>query len=584
MSLNIPSVRAVKVLDPRLEINQSREYVALKGAQVNSWQQFNGTNINNSSVQITANPPNRNIAISRLVLKKYVFDISISGTNTNVAGTLLQSGYYAPRAYPISSVTSSEQMTINNDTITQAPLSQYWPALLRYHNPYDSRFGQMSLTPSMLDQFQLLEDGAQSVRNPLAGYENNSFENTRGGYVGLEILSNPLGGVGTFTATLRLTVYEPILISPFVYGCGSNYTSALVDVENMSYTCTLGNLNRVLSLITNQGAPGVISLNLSSQVTNLSSASLLFEYLTPDPVNPIPKNLVSSYFSIVSYPTKTSTPIAPGGAVSITMQSIQVTSIPRRIYVFARDDDSVLTAESSDTFMSLNPNTNPLTLTWNNNQFMSQATIADLYNIAYKNGCNMSYSQFTNFCGSVLCLDFGTDIGLMSDEAPGLLGNYQLGLTAQFLNTRSTSITPTLYVVVVYEGTFNIINGNCDHKIGVLSRSDVLQSSRDPMINYKQVESVFGGDFFSNLKKGMVNAGNKTNNFLKKSKLLSSVASAYPHPGSQAAAKVLKNLGYGRSGGSLNSNKKLTKKDLLNKLRNIDDDESKDDSEYSNED
>jgi hypothetical protein len=141
------------------------------------------------------------------------------------------------------------------------------------------------------------------------------------------------------------------------------------------------------------------------------------------------------------------------------MQSVQVTSIPRRLYIFARDDDSVLNATSSDTFMSLAAGTNPLTLTWNNNQFFSQATAADLYNISVKNGCNMSYSQFTNFTGSVLCLDYGTDVGLMPDEAAGVLGNYQLGITCQFTNTRSTPITPTLYVVVVLTSSTLIPRG-----------------------------------------------------------------------------------------------------------------------------
>src|SRR5277367_4061090 len=132
MSLNVPSTKVAKVLDPRLEINTEREYVALKGALVNSFQQFFATNLNNNNVQITANPPNRNIAISRLVIKKFVFDFDITGTNTTPApqSNLLVSGYYAPRAYPIASVTSSEQWTINNDTLTQAPVSQYWTALL----------------------------------------------------------------------------------------------------------------------------------------------------------------------------------------------------------------------------------------------------------------------------------------------------------------------------------------------------------------------------------------------------------------------------------------------------------------------
>lgn len=544
MSLNVPSVNVARVVDPRLEINRKRDYVALKGALVNTHQQFPATNVNNSSIQITCNPPNRGIVVSRKIFKRVVFDITVTGTNTG-AGPLLNTGFFGPRFMPILNVTSSEQITINNDTLTQAPINQYWPEIMRYNNEFDNRFGQLSLAPSMMDQHQRYEDGVGGVRNPLAGYNDNSFEQTRGAYSGLEVLSNPDAGT---TATLRLTVTEPILISPLVGGANSDYTAGLSGIQNMSYTATLGDLRRVLSLVADQGAPGVIDIQSSGINVNVASASLLFNYLTPDPLNPVPRNLVSSYFSIVSYPTKTSVPIAPNGEVSITMQSVQVTSIPRRIYVFARRDDSAKTAFTSDSLFALPQTGNPLTLTWNNNQFCSQMTTQDIYNTSAKNGCNLSYSQFTNDVGSVVCLDFGTDIGLMSDESPGVLGNYQLGLTCRFKNTNPVeSIAGTLYCIVVYEGTFNVDDGNCSHMIGVLSRQDVLNSRRVPGVAYQQARDVFGGSFFSKLK----NAAVKVGKFAKKHKLLSQGLKMIPDPRAKALGYAADSMGLGMSGGSL---------------------------------
>ncbi len=579
MSLNLPSVPVSKVIDPRLDLNNTRHYVAVKGALVNSWQQYYATNLNDNNVQITANPPNRNIAISRFVLKKFVFGITISGTNTS-GGPLLVPGYYASRAFPIACVTSSEGIILNNDTITQSPISQFWPALVRYHNEYDSRFRQLSLTPSMLDQAQQYSDAVNTVRNPLANYFQNSMENTRGGYTGLQVISNASGAT---SATLLLTVYEPIMVSPFVFGKGSNETSALIDIENIAYSCTLNNLSRVMSLVQNQGAPGLI--NITSIDVTLDSASLLFEYLTPDPINPIPRSLVSSYSSLVSYPTKTSQSIAAGDSVSITMQSVSLSGIPSKIYLFAREDDSVQNAFSSDCFMSLNPSVNPVTVTWNSNIFMSQATIADLYNVSVMRGCNLSYSQFTNFTGSVLCLRPGLDFGLSSDEAPGLIGQYQLGITAQFTNVRSTAIIPTLYCVVVYEGTFNVINGHCSHMINSLSRSDVLNSTRNSAISFKDAESVYGGDFFSSLKKGL----SKAHDFVKDNKLVSRIASLIPDGRAQAVGKFASQFGYGKSGGKLRGgslNKKITKEELKNRIqqKNRDDSDSDDSDNSDNSD
>ena len=200
MSLNINPLVVKAVVDPRLEISSQKDYICVKGALVNSWQAFPATNVNNSSFTISCNPPSRDIAISRLVFKRVTFEWSITGTNTS-GGTLLNVGYYGPRCMPLTSVTSSEQVTLNNDTITQAPIQQYWRALLRYRNDFADRFGAMSLAPSMLDQFQDYSDGSASVRNPLSGYGDNSYENTRGGYAGFTI--NPqVPGNTTASGTL----------------------------------------------------------------------------------------------------------------------------------------------------------------------------------------------------------------------------------------------------------------------------------------------------------------------------------------------------------------------------------------------
>ena len=542
MSLSMPPLNVVKIIDPRLQINARKDYVASKGSLVNSWQQFPATNRNNSSVQVSCNPPSRDIAISRLVFKKFVYSITVNGTNTGADPELLTKRFYASRAFPISQTTTAEQMTINNATVTASPISQYWNALLHYHNSLANRNGQYSLCPSMMDQHQDYAEGVGSVRNPLASYDDSSSgsDEPRGAYSGLEVLTNT-----PTQATLRLTVVEPVLLSPFVFGCGSNATSGFSGVQNMSYSCTLGNLSRVLSLVQDQGVPGV--KNITEVITNIDQASLLFNYLTPDPAMPVPRDIESSYFSIVSYPTRSSQAIAPGGDVSLTMNSVQVSSIPRRVYVYARIDDEQATAFTTDTFLSLKTEANPLTLTWNNNQFFSQASTQDLYNMSVKNGCSMSWNQFSKYTGSVACIDFGAcDVGLMSDESAGSLGNYQMGITCQFTNKSEQPITPTLYVVVVYEGVFSIKDGNCSQYLGVLSKQDVLNAKTSDNVTWNQAQDIYGGNFFKKLV-------SRVNDFAKKNKILSRTLGAFPSPYAQASSAVARSLGYGQSGGMARS-------------------------------
>ena len=563
MSLNNPAVEVARINDPRMEINRRRFYTALKGSMVNTHQQFPATNISTSSVQITCNPPNRGIVIARKVLKEAEFDITIQGTN--LGGTnLLVDGFYALRAFPLTNVTASESVTINNATLTQAPLAQYWPELLHYHNEFKTRFGQYSTTPSMMDQSQRYEDLVGSVRNPLALYGDNSYEQTRGSFPGLTIVSHT-----PTQCVLRARIVEPILISPLVSGCKSDYTAGLAGVQNMSYTATFGNLQRLMSLVQDQGAPGV--KNITSVSVIPSSFKLLFNYLTPDPLNTVPRNLVSSYFSLTSYPTRSGQLIAPNGDVTLTLNSVQVTSIPRRMYIFARRDDGSRSSFSSDAHFALPEDGNPLTVTWNNNQFCSQMTTPDLYNTSRKNGLEVSYPQFIKEKGSVICLNFGSDIGLMSDEAPGVLGNYQLGLTCRFKNVNQVdSIQPTLYVVCVYEGVFTVQDGNCSVQIGVLSRQDVLNSRMVRGINYQQAQDVFGGNFWSTLK----NAFSSAHRFVKDKKLISRGLSKLPDPRAQVASRIAQQLGYGMSGGSLYSKDEI--KDKLTCASEIADEYSED--------
>jgi hypothetical protein len=132
----------------------------------------------------------------------------------------------------------------------------------------------------------------------------------------------------------------------------------------MNYTCTFTNLARLMSLEVNQGTLGGPSglITITGVSAQLNSAALLYEFITPDPLQPIPRALESSYFSIVSYPTKLGVSLAAGATANFTLASVQLTSIPRRIYLFGRPDDSLQTATTSDAYFTIPQLTNPLIL------------------------------------------------------------------------------------------------------------------------------------------------------------------------------------------------------------------------------
>lgn len=530
---NLIPVEVASVIDPRLNLDNTRRYVALKGSKVNNWQQFPATTFSTSTMQVTCNPPNQYVAVSRRVLKSMNFSITINGTNSSSPpANLLQPGYYSPRAYPLVNITNSEQMTFNNCTITQAPMYQYWGAIMRYHNRHQNRFGQYSLTPSMLDQFQNYSDGVNTVRNPLAPYGDNSFEQCRGGYSGMVVSSQTPGNT---SATMNLTVIEPIFLSPMAFGESSDYCSSFIGLQNMAYTSTFSNLARLLSLANPNG------INITSVSVVVNGGSLYFEYLTPPDNFVIPRSIVYPYFNLTSYPTQTGVTLSPNASSNLTMNSIQVNSIPRRMYIFSRLDDTAQSSLTSDAYMRINT----ITVNWNNNIFISNASAYDLYLMSVKNGYQGCWDQWNLYNGSVLCVDFGTDIGLNTSigECPGVLGNYQLAMTVNVTNLNQTvTITPTLYVVVVGEGTFNITAGNCLAQIGVLNYDEVRKAPMLPGISYKVAEDVYGGNFFDQIK----NAVGKVINFGRK-------VAPYVNTAAQLA-------GIGYSGGKRRKKSKKSKK------------------------
>src|SRR6185295_13566932 len=105
-------------------------------------------------------------------------------------------------------------------------------------------------------------------------------------------------------------------------------------------------------------------------------------------------------------------------------------------------------------------------------------------------------------------------------------------------------ITFTLFVHVIYEGTFSIMGGNVTKNIAVLTSQDVLNSEKmdvNPLIESTEHRNMYGGGLWDRIKSGF----NSVNDFLKKYKPISRIGKLIPHKGVQSAAHVAESLGYG---------------------------------------
>jgi hypothetical protein len=588
MSLSLKKLDTVNVKDPRVQVNYKSDYVVLEGASQISQKLYTTTSVSNSSLQFSCPPPSGNNFVDRKVFIQAPVRLTFLATSTGAGQYILNAGQDAPRQFGFSAAVDVYNATINNFSVSNN-IGDYIHPLLRYNCNNVLKNGQYSTSPSYPDQSQLYSSLYGSVRNPLAYYGDSTDENVvaRGGFPYYEIVSQTVivGGVpqnqpSTATGQLMTSIVDIVFIEPFfllspLYW-GLEETHPFVHVNTMDFNITiLGQAaNRMWSR--SETALPLTGLNFTFASLINSGASfsfpqtqptIQFNYLTPKETQMIPQDMISvyNYHDIQRFPTDfvfnyTTGMALPSNNYTITSNNVQVSSIPRRIYIFGRPQNSVLQSSPTmtDTFLSIE---NISIQYYNRTGILSSASKQQLFQMSRKNGCNMSWNQWSGgpvyqganlfppsptqlgTVGSVLCIDPACDLGLDSLSAPGKIDHTTLQVTVQFASLNPAITNFTLYIVLVNEGVFSIGPGigQASAQIGVLSSQDILDAKSKPMVNYELIKSVEGGDFLSGLKQFF---SEKVLPLIKQSRIASNLANLVPVVG-PALKKSIRNLGYG---------------------------------------
>lgn len=574
MSLSLVPVPLTKIIVPTINIGAKKEYVIAKGPQDSTWQQFQAQNLNNNQINITTNPPSRQHVINRQAFILAQYTLTITGS-AGAGGLMVQPGLDAPRAYPISQSLNTLQCTLNNDNFS-VTLNQYWNALLRYHHK-SSQAQFNSLTPSYLDAYQEYSDFTNpffggSNKNALGGYGEvadgdggAASSGGRGGFSQYQIVSDTGG-----TAVVKMIVCEPVFMPPWNWS--DCMAQGFIGIENSSWTFTFSDLASALWSHNNTSTG---HSTISGIAVQINQFEVMLNFLTL-PLDLIPPQMsVYPYFEVIPYSTPAMTivaqpspPVLPLFSVPLTFNSIQLKSIPQRMYIFAQEDLSLMTfanggANKTNTFGVISN----INITFNNKVgLLSTMSQQQLYAMSQQNGCNLSYPAWSSYVGSIIAIDFSKDLSLDTNLASGLIGNFQLGCIAQVANPRpfgGRSVNYVLWIVVINEGVMNIVNGSVSHQVGVFDSSNVLSAPVNEMLSWKKTQQVYGGDFFSSIgdfftktipsafKKGIEvvpGIARKAYDFAKQvqpSKYLEMIQNPY----AQSGATTLKQIGLGVSAG-----------------------------------
>ncbi len=530
MSLSFQPLQPVCVRDPRTMVAGPKMYAVLKSGSQLTCKQYSTTSISTSSLSFSCPPPSGGIFVDRNV--RLYLPVRLTFTGIPAAGTtLLRSGFDAPRAFGLSSSIETLQATINNQGVS-INLADTIQPLMWFNTGTELKNSDYSTTPCYQDQSQSYDSLVGSNRNPLGDYSvtGDNVPAPRGAFP-FFIVANPVsGGVLPVTAVVDVAFNESFYLSPFWWGKGVS-SEAFFNVTTMDFNITFlqQSANRFWS---HSGALGGVPVfataaytfgglaggPTSFALTTGNSPFILFNYITPQETQALSPNMAISYpyFDVQRYATMQSA-VAPGVSATMISNNIQLNSIPRRMYIFVRqrNNDLYASASSTDTYFSIE---NISLQFQNKNGLLASASKQQLYEMSVKNHCTMSWNQWCGqvpgigdfalpplgTVGSILAIEFGTDIGLDSLDAPGKLVQAQLQVQLLATNVSAATLTPELYIITVLEGVFTIEGlGRASTRVGVISSQDILDCQSRPGLNYKDVQEVNGGDFFSTIKEGL---------------------------------------------------------------------------------
>lgn len=501
-----------QVWDPTLLINHTREIMVLKGGSQVTYKNITATSSNRNVVQFTAISPTLNTIIDRKILMQMPVDLRFTSDDTG--STCLQGERDAFRAHPIMSVMTNMECQINTTSVSIQMADVIHP-LSRYGENKKLSVTNYSMFPSMLDPYQTYPQGFAAFDNPLGGSGKNIYGQSPRGAFPMKITANdPLLPQTNTEARVRADLFEYLYLSPFSFG--QNEEPGMIGVQTLDFTMNFSsNLQRMWSH--DDSALPAKNLVFNNVTSNFLNPTLLFRYITPpigyaiSPICQIP------FFKIQRYKTQLAVANqAQGAELKITTNNIQLTEVPRRMYIFVREVVNAASFTDADVYFNIkNLNINYANLTGQ----LSSAEEVQLYRMALKNGFQGKWSDYhaldvTFFegaiadhslkpgFGSVCAVEFGTDLALQPGFATSVSSNQNLQMDITFRNISGVPFTGNVEAVVltIAEGIFTIRNNTAIPQTAVLSPMDVLESNKSPMVDYNEVRNAYGTSFWDSMK------------------------------------------------------------------------------------
>jgi hypothetical protein len=390
------------------------------------------------------------------------------------------------RQFPLSAITDVITMQVNGETLSQNT-ADLIAAMNCYHNDAYDRNRAVSTSPAMQDQYQKYSDWQLygSARNPLADYGENSGEMSRGGF---PVTIAPDG------LSFRCELTEPLFLSPFL--SGQDEDEGMVNVNQLNLSVRWVQLtNRVLCHSSAGNAITAVSASF------YQAPEVLVNYITPMITYPLPTVQTFPYSKLQQY-IKPVGNFTAGSSQTLISDSIKLSLIPHRMYAYVRHARSSSNYTVADSFAKISR----MSVLWNNQSgLLSTASEQELFDISSRNDCNLSYPQWDKYRGSVMCVEFGKDIGLQANEAAGVSGQFTVQVQIEATNLDDTG-DYEFFLLMDQPGTFSIFENGARASIGNFSESMVLSAQQgDTESSHAVYTALHGGRLNGRFMKGFKN-------------------------------------------------------------------------------
>lgn len=483
--------------------------------------------------------------------------VNLSAVNAiNAAGTLAWEGADGLAPFPLSQLVTNASCQINNTNVA-CQMNRILDPLLRSVDK--DMFQQWNkTTPTQLDYFadytltlpqQIVAAAdptagtpAVTLQKPLINVFNSPFNTyeyancnnditSRSSFKIVSVVGNTAGTAGGSPVTVVVTVdvTEPIFLSPFLFG-EQNDAPGLAGLTQCNFTFNMDAQGLRSWRWLNSDNMGAKSLSVSYVQ---SECYIEAKYYTPKPVDLTPATIVTPLQTFVLNQLPASAPIDTGLSGTLTSNSIQLNSYPDKVFIYV--DNAVKWQYPTGTGGTLNEKGNGIpdcyftidnvNITLNNRSgVLSTFSREELYQASVQSGSKQSWAEFSglqmkyldanfvtgedliqyiNTCGSVLCLDFGTQIPIPeSYYAPGSLSTAQFQVTVKFTNNNNIGMVPQLNCLFMYSGILTSSGGASSQYVnGVLTKENVLNAAAVPHpINKHNLARYVGSGLMSDLK------------------------------------------------------------------------------------